>query len=716
MSGGAAGRGANWDGVAWPVERLGAAIAALAGRGRAGAVTEADAPIAPGAALDRDDLGRRIETLAARAGFEAVEAEAPYRLLAAFLSDSPPAVVVLPRPGGARVLVVIGRRGEALRVLAPDLRPRLVDREEVRAALSEEWEAPLRPRLESLLGRLGIASRADERVVAALLAEQLHGIAIGGVWTLRPAAGGPLRRLAFAHRVPGRLATLLAAHAGQYVLWLVAWAVIGGGALRGALHTNALVTWGLLLLALLPLRWLAAWAEGAASIGAGALLKERLMLGAVRLRPEEVRHLGAGQHLSRVIESEAVELLGVTGGLLALTATLELAGAFWVMAHGAAAASLLVLLAGWLVVTALVAVRLHRARLGWTRARLDLTHLLVERMAGHETRLAQQLPERWFDGEDDAVAAYVERSRRFDRLESAWSVALTRGWLVVGLLGLAPALVAGAPAERLAIGLGGILLAYQALARWTAGLGNLIGAWISWEQVRDLFAAAARREPLGTPAALRGPGEAAERPGAPLVVGRDVSFRYDERRPPALADCTFSIASGDRILLEGPSGAGKSTLVSLLSGLRVPTGGSLRVLGLGLEVLGREGWRRRVAAAPQFHENHVFSASLAFNLLMGRRWPPRHEDVADAERLCGELGIGELIARMPGGIHQMVGETGWQLSHGERSRVFLARALLQGGSLLVLDESFGALDPETLQANMTCVLKQSAALMVVGHV
>jgi ATP-binding cassette subfamily B protein len=70
-------------------------------------------------------------------------------------------------------------------------------------------------------------------------------------------------------------------------------------------------------------------------------------------------------------------------------------------------------------------------------------------------------------------------------------------------------------------------------------------------------------------------------------------------------------------------------------------------------------------------------APLAFNLLMGRRWPPEPEDLGEAETICREMGLGRLLDAMPGALMQMVGETGWQLSNGEKSRVFLARALLQ---------------------------------------
>jgi ABC-type multidrug transport system fused ATPase/permease subunit len=119
--------------------------------------------------------------------------------------------------------------------------------------------------------------------------------------------------------------------------------------------------------------------------------------------------------------------------------------------------------------------------------------------------------------------------------------------------------------------------------------------------------------------------------------------------------------------------------------------------------------------APQFHENYVFTGSFAFNLLMGRRWPPEPKDLADAEEICAELGLSDLLNRMPAGIQQQVGETGWQLSHGERSRLFLARALLQGAPLVILDESFGALDPENLELSLTCALRRAPALLLIAH-
>jgi ABC-type multidrug transport system fused ATPase/permease subunit len=122
-----------------------------------------------------------------------------------------------------------------------------------------------------------------------------------------------------------------------------------------------------------------------------------------------------------------------------------------------------------------------------------------------------------------------------------------------------------------------------------------------------------------------------------------------------------------------------------------------------------------VAAAPQFHENYVLTETFAFNLLMGRRWPPQPADLQEAEALCCDLGLGDLLQRMPAGLLQMVGETGWQLSHGERSRLYIARALLQGANLVVFDESFAALDPETLRRALRCALDRAPTLLVLAH-
>jgi ATP-binding cassette subfamily B protein len=307
------------------------------------------------------------------------------------------------------------------------------------------------------------------------------------------------------------------------------------------------------------------------------------------------------------------------------------------------------------------------------------------------------------------------------------------------MLGLTGAFVASqGPNIRLAISLGGILLAYRALKRLSLGLISLADAIISWQQVAPLFQAAGRTQLQGSPAvALRpagddvvrtavlhmaGTGEAPvptrvqDEPGGHAVIeAHDLVFRYQDRGDPVLKGCSLKIRPGDRLLLEGSSGGGKSTLTSLLVGLRVPQSGLLLLQGLDRQTLGDEGWRQRVVSAPQFHENHVLTETFAFNLLMGRRWPPYEEDMKEASAICRELGLEPLLNKMPAGMLQMVGETGWQLSHGERSRVYIARALLQRAEVMIFDESFAALDPENVKLALDCVLRRARTLLVVAH-
>lgn len=348
-----------------------------------------------------------------------------------------------------------------------------------------------------------------------------------------------------------------------------------------------------------------------------------------------------------------------------------------------------------------------------------MTHDLVERMVGHRTRMAQEKPERWHDGEDQAVDAYLTQAAQMDRTAVALTAITSRGWLFLGLVAMAPGFVsATATPTGLAVGLGGILMAQRALNKLSGALVNISTAAIAWQKVAPLFHAAARRRETGTLSAAVLSAQKAKDPAdqdEPLIEGEDLEFCYPSRPKPVLSECRFHVKRGQRLLLEGPSGGGKSTLASLLVGLRQPTSGLLLLNGLDHQTIGLEGWRKHVVAAPQFHENHVFTETFAFNLLMGRRWPAAPGDLQEADELCRELGLGELLDRMPAGLLQMVGETGWQLSHGERSRLFLARAMLQDADFVVLDESFAALDPENLHRALKCVLKRAPTLLVIAH-
>jgi ATP-binding cassette subfamily B protein len=179
-----------------------------------------------------------------------------------------------------------------------------------------------------------------------------------------------------------------------------------------------------------------------------------------------------------------------------------------------------------------------------------------------------------------------------------------------------------------------------------------------------------------------------------------------------LRDVDLELAPGDRAVLAGASGAGKSTLATALAGILPASCGHVALDGAQPA---DPGWRDRVGLVPQHGDNHVLLAPVAFNLLMGRGWPAGEADLEEAAEVCAELGLGPVLQRMPAGLGQTIGETGWRLSQGERARVCLARALLADHDVLILDEPLGALDPQTARTVLAVARRRARTLVVISQ-
>lgn len=635
---------------------------------------------------------------ATHAGLEIEPVQMAYGELDTGLRRAAPALIQL----GDGQWIGLARGGRRPRVIGMDGRLHTVSLATLVDWLGAPVEAALGPSCDALVAGLAPERRAAAR--RALL--QLRGVdtPIEGLYLLRlPPGASFARQWLQAGLLPYTLA-LIAVHSLGVGLWSALWVLLGRAALQGRLDPGWLTAAGLALLSLVPLRMAEVWLGGRLAVGTGALLKRRLLQGALSTHPDEMRQAGAGQLLGRAIEAEEVEGLALGGGLTAVLALIEVTAALVVLGAGLHT----ILLLAWMVIISGLGLRYARQRRAWTRARLELTHALVEDVVGHRTRQVQQSPSDWHQDEDVRLERYLEDARALDQAATRFSGLAGRGWLALGLLGMGPLWLSGAEPAALAVTLGGVMLAWSAFVSLVSGFMQLTGAAIAGEQVRSIFMAGARPTPAGVaPWALLPP-------AGPLIQARGLRFAHPGR-PEVLRGLDLQVQPGDHVLLQGPSGGGKSTLVALLLGLRQPTAGLLLVGGLDQPTLGRTGWRARVAAAPQFHENHVLTETISFNLLMGRNWPPTAADLEEAEQVCVELGLGPLLQRMPGGLNQMVGEVGWQLSHGERSRLFIARALLQGSDLLIFDESFAALDPENLERCLQVVRARARALLVVAH-
>ena len=359
-------------------------------------------------------------------------------------------------------------------------------------------------------------------------------------------------------RLPRRFVVFILAYAGAAVASMGAWALIGGAALEGRFDAGTLLAWSFLLLSIVPLAIFAMWAQGVFMVGLSGILKMKLMAGALKLDPDETRSRGVGQNFARVLDSNALEALALAGGFSALTAIFDLALGASILMITSQVVELIVLL---MFVAAMVAVGFiyFRRRQQWTAARLLLTHALVEQMVGHRTRLVQASHWRGHEDEDEALSRYVDLSKRMDRAAVVLSLG-PRAYLVVGLAMLAPRfMTGGASVTTLAVALGILLLASNALVKLLGSLTTLVDAAVSWNQVAPLLEALQKPELHGhVELAGESVSRMRESRNGPLVAAQDLAFRFRSRADTVLSGCGFRIAAGDRIHLTGPSGAAGS--------------------------------------------------------------------------------------------------------------------------------------------------------------
>jgi ATP-binding cassette subfamily B protein len=724
--------------IAWPSDRLGELLENLARKAKL-ISRKPRLPTPPDSLLndpDSDGLSQWLDNAAGALGIEAEPISVQYLDLDRFLTSGGPVILRLPQsgiPDQPAYVALLSGGSRRLRLLCPDLRLRRVPKASLHHLLSASLEGELGILIDDVLRDAEVPPERIQRARQAILLDQLGPLRIEAGWILRQSPGSALPAQFRDNKLYRPVWILMAMYFIQQLLTIVSWYIIGRGIFQGHFEMSWIFAWAILLLMAIPVQVIVSSAQSELSMSAGAIFKQRLLQGTLRLSPEEIRHQGLGQFLGRVMESEAVEMLALSGGLISVLSYIDLGLAVIILSSGANNQIMAWSLIAWIGLTLWLLWRYYRNSLEWSNTYRSMTNDLVESMVGHRTRLIQEDPTHWHDDEDQTLERYLGLSESLDQVGMQISAVVSRGWIIVGLTGLAIGFVTQSAAiNQIAIGLGGILLAAQGLGKLAGGSQSLVSLLIAWQQVGPLFNAASRPRDLPdlsfVPPARQDqsstPTPSPERArlaltqlGAeqPLLMARDMVFRYRPQGKPVLQECSLQIYPGDRILLEGPSGGGKTTLGAVLTGLRVPESGSLLLWGYDRRILGGEEWRRRVVMAPQFQENHVFSETFAFNLLMGRRWPPSTQDLELAEQICIELGLGDVLQRMPSGFQQMLGESGWQLSHGERSRLFIARALLQQADLIILDESFGALDPENLSRAIQCVLDRAASVVVIAH-
>jgi ATP-binding cassette subfamily C protein CydD len=210
----------------------------------------------------------------------------------------------------------------------------------------------------------------------------------------------------------------------------------------------------------------------------------------------------------------------------------------------------------------------------------------------------------------------------------------------------------------------------------------------------------------------RGPApsqRAAARPllSSPAVEIDDLTVVFPGRGAPALDGVSLAIEPGELIGVSGASGAGKSTLLRALAGDLEPSAGGVLLDGVPPTGI------RRTAITWLGQRPYLFPGSLAENIALGR--PEAHD--LEILRAAHAAGLGDVLARLPGGVRTPVGEGGWGLSGGEAHRMALARTFLKRAPLLLLDEPTAHLDAASEAAIIEVIrrLAQDATTIIASH-
>jgi ATP-binding cassette subfamily B protein/subfamily B ATP-binding cassette protein MsbA len=211
--------------------------------------------------------------------------------------------------------------------------------------------------------------------------------------------------------------------------------------------------------------------------------------------------------------------------------------------------------------------------------------------------------------------------------------------------------------------------------------------------------------------------EISDRPGAtPIAQVRgdiefdNVVFGYDPANP-VLKGVSFRANAGEAIAIVGPSGAGKTTMASLLARFYEPQQGTIRIDGRDTRDLKLASLRRNIAMVLQ--PPLLLAGTIRQNIALGG---PNATD-RQIENAAAAARLGALLAKLPAGLAEIVGQGGHSLSEGEAQRVTIARALLKDAPILIMDEPTSALDTETESLVLAAVqaAMRGRTTLVIAH-
>ena len=173
---------------------------------------------------------------------------------------------------------------------------------------------------------------------------------------------------------------------------------------------------------------------------------------------------------------------------------------------------------------------------------------------------------------------------------------------------------------------------------------------------------------------------------SPAVTFDNVTFCYQNSKAPSLSNISFSVKPGQTVGIIGGTGSGKSTLVNLITRFYDASEGKVLVDGVDVKDYPRGALRRKIGVVPQ--KAALFQGSIRANMKWGRD-DATDKDIWEALTIAQAK---EIVEKKDGQLDFHLEQNGRNLSGGQRQRLTIARALVGGPDILILDDSASALD------------------------
>ncbi len=188
---------------------------------------------------------------------------------------------------------------------------------------------------------------------------------------------------------------------------------------------------------------------------------------------------------------------------------------------------------------------------------------------------------------------------------------------------------------------------------------------------------------------------------------KNVNFFYNKGEH-ILKDLSFLINPGEHVAFVGPTGSGKTTIIRLLCRLYEPQSGQILIDDINIKDIPIATLRNMLGVVLQ--DTFIFSGNVADNLKLNK-----NIDNLELENLCKELGLKNLLTKLPEGLNTSLRQRGANLSSGERQLLSVARVAIRNPVILIMDEATAFMDPSTeatLQKDLESILTKRTALVI----